>query len=72
MCDYLKLNLGSFCHFDDERLAAASGCDHSGRRVRSKAVGQLDRRRQRATLVFVLIRLDQPVDVIGKLRYRRL
>jgi hypothetical protein len=21
MCDRLKLNLGSFCHFDEERLA---------------------------------------------------
>jgi hypothetical protein len=20
MCDFLKLNLGSFCHFDDERV----------------------------------------------------
>ena len=24
MCDCLKLNLGSFCHFDDERLARAA------------------------------------------------
>src|SRR5262245_51222033 len=29
MCDCLKLNLGSFCHFDDERLAfeGPSCCD---------------------------------------------
>jgi hypothetical protein len=33
MCNCLKLNLGSFCHFDDERLAAASGSrgTHQGR-----------------------------------------
>jgi 7-keto-8-aminopelargonate synthetase-like enzyme len=33
MCNCLKLNLGSFCHFDDERLGAASGSrgTHQGR-----------------------------------------
>ena len=30
MCDRLKLNLGSFCHFDDERLERVGSRYRSG------------------------------------------
>jgi hypothetical protein len=38
MCDRLKLNLGSFCHFDEERLAFEGPCRLPGHQFRERVV----------------------------------